>query len=1365
MKRHAKFLFLTAGSLCLAVERVRRVLCGRALRSRRPGVLLPLLLLGLCVMASPMVAASADTFVLSNEGSNGFVTQLLAAGYGYANLYQALVAIQANTDPSVARIITPAFLGTLENLPASSAIFTTKVKNINFGSQGIAVSTDGTVQVVSIFGWALDNGTNTLGATFTGVGLAYFTHSAGVGTALTSFTVDGTTYNVFGVAWMPGSANTFVLSNEGANGFISQLLAGGYGNLNLYQTLGQILADSNPSVSGMITPAFLNALRQCSGTSAIFTTVLKNVNAGSQAVAISDDCTVQNVSISGAAFYAAGAATLSSEIAGVGRALFTHSASVGTALTSFTSGGTTYNVFGVAWAPPSFSRCDLNHDGSADASDVQAIINQALGTTAATADLNQDGAVNVVDVQIVIDGALNLGCAADSVPVTSAGVMRSQARTARGDGARGVLRNSVIATTTTASTFVLGNEGTNGLVTQLVAGGYGNYNVYQALVAIRNDTNPSVAGIITTGFMNALASLPASSAIFTTPLSGFSPGSQALAISTDGSVQTVSIFGASYQGKSGIATLVSNINGVGSTKFLSGTITSFTSDGNTYNVFGIAFSGEETFVLSNEGTNGFITQLLAGGYGNLNLYEGLVTIQTNTDPSVAGIITPAFLRTLASLPASSAIFTTPLKDFSPGSQALAVSTDGTVQLVSISGAALDNGTNTLGAAVSGVTGLAFFTHSAGVGTVLTSFTSGGTTYNVFGVAWAPRSFSRCDLNQDGSTNASDVQAISNQALGSTAATGDLNQDGAVNVVDIQIVIDGALNLGCAADSGPVTSARVMRPQARTARDQPLPSVISFMPPDGASGVALNSTIVVNTSEPIGSGSARTGAASDSLAIFLTTPGGPQAKVIGWFSFTGSQIVFTPASPFEPNSSVTVYAGNRLHPASATFTTAPTDTAAPHVTSVTPPDGATAVGPNTPIVLTFDRPLNPATLTATSLRLSSASASISARVTRSLDSRTITLAGRLPPGAPIELVATSGVTDLAGNRLVDFRSSFTTALAAPAGAPAVVSMRPGNGATGVPASASISLVTSAPVDASTIAGALHAEQNGILISGTTHISANGHSIQFTPDAPFAAGALVQVFLTDAATDIYGSRLDNYYAQFTVAAGEAVAAPTVVSISPANTSAIDCFNPVIDVRFAAPLDATSVNSSTFYVMQNDSLAIDGTLSLFDPYTIRFVPNPRTLSASGQSYYRVNLTSGIQGANGVAFAGSVGQYSFSIAGGATPADGVSPTVTLVAPADDYTIGHNAVFRAIFSKPIDPLSLNAKTLQIAAGGLTAIPVSISFDADNRGVTVTPQAPLPDNASVSVAIAGITDCSGNEVTPLTAHFLTLRGPDIPLLR
>jgi trimeric autotransporter adhesin len=54
--------------------------------------------------------------------------------------------------------------------------------------------------------------------------------------------------------------------------------------------------------------------------------------------------------------------------------------------------------------------CDVNGDGGTNISDVQLIINQALGITTAACDVSGDGLVNIVDVQKVINAVLGLGC-------------------------------------------------------------------------------------------------------------------------------------------------------------------------------------------------------------------------------------------------------------------------------------------------------------------------------------------------------------------------------------------------------------------------------------------------------------------------------------------------------------------------------------------------------------------------------------------------------------------------------------------------------------------------------------------------------------------------------------------------------------------------------------------------------------------------------------------------------------------------------------------------------------------------------------------------------------------------------------------
>jgi len=54
--------------------------------------------------------------------------------------------------------------------------------------------------------------------------------------------------------------------------------------------------------------------------------------------------------------------------------------------------------------------CTMTGDATASSSDVQFMVNEALGIVAANSDLTGDGVVNVADVQRVANAATNLGC-------------------------------------------------------------------------------------------------------------------------------------------------------------------------------------------------------------------------------------------------------------------------------------------------------------------------------------------------------------------------------------------------------------------------------------------------------------------------------------------------------------------------------------------------------------------------------------------------------------------------------------------------------------------------------------------------------------------------------------------------------------------------------------------------------------------------------------------------------------------------------------------------------------------------------------------------------------------------------------------
>ncbi len=98
--------------------------------------------------------------------------------------------------------------------------------------------------------------------------------------------------------------NTFVLSNESPGYLISTLVNAGLGNDNLYQTVGSLT--EGPSFIDIFPSSFWNDLANCPAASEAFTTPLKTFNVPGEAVGISNDGTVQVMSIYGSDYQNAG---------------------------------------------------------------------------------------------------------------------------------------------------------------------------------------------------------------------------------------------------------------------------------------------------------------------------------------------------------------------------------------------------------------------------------------------------------------------------------------------------------------------------------------------------------------------------------------------------------------------------------------------------------------------------------------------------------------------------------------------------------------------------------------------------------------------------------------------------------------------------------------------------------------------------------------------------------------------------------------------------------------------------------------------------------------------------------------------------
>jgi hypothetical protein len=151
-----------------------------------------------------------------------------------------------------------------------------------------------------------------------------------------------------------------------------------------------------------------------------------------------------------------------------------------------------------------------------------------------------------------------------------------------------------------------------------------------------------------------------------------------------------------------------------------------------------------------------------------------------------------------------------------------------------------------------------------------------------------------------------------------------------------------------------------------------------------------------------------------------------------------------------------------------FTTAAADTTAPAISFRSPAAGATGVPNNTSIVVTFNEPVDPATVTAATFTLNGAG-----QVAGAVSFDAITQTATFTPSAPLGFstsytVALTGIQDFSGNALTT-SWSFTTGVAPDTTPPTVTAVSPVHGATGVASSEPVLVTFSENVDTASLSG--------------------------------------------------------------------------------------------------------------------------------------------------------------------------------------------------------------------------------------------------------------------------------------------------------
>jgi hypothetical protein len=272
---------------------------------------------------------------------------------------------------------------------------------------------------------------------------------------------------------------------------------------------------------------------------------------------------------------------------------------------------------------------------------------------------------------------------------------------------------------------------------------------------------------------------------------------------------------------------------------------------------------------------------------------------------------------------------------------------------------------------------------------------------------------------------------------------------------------------------------------------------------------------------------------------------------------------------------------------------------PEVTNFTPAQGATSIPLDQIITVTFNEPVDAASVNQASFTLTGTS-QVAGVITYSGTIATFTPSALLSPNTTYSARISRAVKDATGNALQkETIWTFSTGLTV---TPMVASTDPDKNANNVVLNKVISVTFNMPMKASTITGTTYTLKQGTTaVSGT--IAYSGSTAIFTPLAPLAANTKYTATVSAAATNLDNTPLKSAYVwEFTTGA---IIAPTVTSTDPFPNSTGVNVNKTITAQFDMAMDPSTINTTNFTLKQGTTviagvvtLNTAGTTATFNP-----------------------------------------------------------------------------------------------------------------------------------------------------------------------
>ncbi|WP_456510259.1 DUF4082 domain-containing protein [Arthrobacter sp. TE12231] len=501
----------------------------------------------------------------------------------------------------------------------------------------------------------------------------------------------------------------------------------------------------------------------------------------------------------------------------------------------------------------------------------------------------------------------------------------------------------------------------------------------------------------------------------------------------------------------------------------------------------------------------------------------------------------------------------------------------------------------------------------------------------------------------------------------------------------------------------------------------------------ALAVAANTMYVVSYYAPAGHYSQDEG-------FFYNHPSPPPA---GNGSTDSAPLHFTRSLPGTPNGffryGTSSTFPNQIYDAEYYWVDAafsPSAPAAPAVSSVSPASGATGVDVGVKPAATFNQAVTASSVVFT--LKDSANSSVAGTV--SYDSASKTAA--FTPGSSLAYGTTytatvSGATNATGQTMAaPYSWTFTTA-AAPT-APAVSSVSPASGATGVDVGVKPAATFNQAVTASSVVFSLK-DSGGNAVAGTVSYDSASTTAVFTPGSSLADGTTYTATVSGATNATGQTMAAPYSWTFTTAA--APAAPAVSSVSPASgATGVD-----VGVKPAATFNqAVTASSVVFTLKDSANSSVAGTVS-YDSASTTAAFTPGSSLAYGTTY-----TATVSGATNATGQTMAAPYSWTFTTAAAP---TAPAVSSVSPASGATgVDVGVKPAATFNQAVTASSV---VFSLKDSGGNAVAGTVSYDSASTTAVFTPGSSLAYGTTYTATVSGATNATGQTMTAYAWPFTT----------